>query len=476
MKKKAAKKEVYLGIDQGSTATKVLVVTPEGKVLHRARKGVETIVSGAEVHQDPRALLRSVESALSESLAFSRDRNLAVRGAGLATQRSSFLFIDGEGRPLTPVVSWRDRSGADRLPSLATVRERIKEISGLPLTPHYSALKLLKYLPSRRSEVFFATVNTFLTYALTRGRVFATDPGNAQRTLLFDVSRIAYSEELLRYFSVPNNVRLPEVRGTASGFGIVAMGDMKIPLLASTGDQQAAFFGSSGWATGRGLINLGTGGFLLVPAAGRPEETGDLIVTLSHTVGGSPHFLLEGTVNAVGDALSYFETLLGRRHEVKVMKMGPYPAVVFGGHGTGAPLWDPPFPAALSGLTENTDNNMLLTSSLLGSLCYFRLIDEAITQLGWAVPGYVVSGGISAIDGVSRFLRDLLGKPVFRSKSSELTGIGAALSGMVFHDSRPLPQRKGDFVRFAGKAPTDAGAYYAEWLKLYHLARRGAGR
>lgn len=472
MKKSGRKKEAYLGLDQGSTATKVLVVTPRGEVLHQARRSVATSESGPRVHQDPRAVVRSVRSALSESITFARERNVKIRGLGLATQRSSFLYFDRKGRALTPVISWRDTSGAGRIPSLDHHVKRIKKITGLPLTPYYSALKMMQHLPSRQNEILFGTVNTFLMFRLTGGKVFATDPANAQRTLLFNIRTLAFSEELLRFFSVPGNVRLPEVRDTAGHFGEVSVKGVSTPIVTSTGDQQAAFFGSSGWETGRGLINLGAGGFLLVPVTELPDRAKDLIMTLSHTDKGKPFLLLEGTVNAVSDALRYFESILGKRFTAGRLEQGSYPVIVFGQRGTGAPLWDPPFPAAVSGMGGDTGGDELLASSLFGSLCYFRLIDEAMGRSGFDAGEYVVSGGISAIEAVSRFLRDLLGKPVYRSMITEMTALGAALAAMVLGDGVPYPGKRKNFRLVRGKAPADAGAYYKEWLKLYRFARK----
>lgn len=473
MEKTPVEKVAYLGIDQGSTATKALLVSPKGELLFSSRKVVKTSFSGRAVHQDPKALLWSVRSAISESVSFARKGMITIRGAGLATQRSSFLFFDENARPLTPIISWRDTSGAERIPALLSREDKIKQISGLPVTPYYSALKLEKHAPPGHRTVLFGTVNTYLIFALTGGKIFATDPANAQRTLLFDIHSRDYSEELLRCFSVPGNVRLPEVRDTVSDFGHISVKRASIPILSSTGDQQAAFFGSSGWGTGRGLINLGTGGFLLVPVGELPEKAGGLIVTFSHSVGGKSFYLLEGTVNAVSDALGYFEELLGKRFEDKELKGGLYPAVVFGGRGTGAPLWDPPFHAAVTGIGSGADRRKILASSLLGSLCYFRLIDEAMALGGWDAGEFVVSGGISSMGGVSRFLRDLLGKRMYQSRIAEMTGIGAALAERITAGGT-VPVGKDNFHLVKGKGPVDAEAYYAEWLRLYHFARQRA--
>ncbi|NIO16904.1 MAG: hypothetical protein GTN70_07880 [Deltaproteobacteria bacterium] len=472
MEKTPGKKVAYLGIDQGSTATKALLVSAKGELLFSSRKMVKTKVSGSAVHQDPKALLRSVRSAISEAVSFARKGDITVRGAGIATQRSSFLFFDESAQPLTPIISWRDTSGAERIPALLSREEKIRQISGLPLTPYYSALKLEQHAPPGRGTVRFGTVNTFLIFALTGGKVFATDPANAQRTLLFDIHGLDYSEELLRCFSVPGNVRLPEIKDTVSDFGHISVKGSSIPILSSTGDQQAALCGSTGWRTGRGLINLGTGGFLLVPVGELPKMPGGLIVTLSHSIGGKSFYLLEGTVNAVSDTLGFFEELMGTRFREKEIKRGVYPAVVFGGRGTGAPLWDPPFHAAVSGIGSGAHRKKILASSLLGSLCYFRLIDEAMARGGWDAGEYVVSGGITSIDGVSSFLKDLLGKRVYQPRIPEMTGIGAALSGRFLAAGEMVPARKGNFHPVKGKGPVDAEAYYAEWLRLYHFARQ----
>ncbi len=473
MEKTPAEKVAYLGIDQGSTATKALLVSSKGELLFSSRKRVKTTVSGRAVHQDPKALLWSVRSAISEAVSFARKGMITIRGAGLATQRSSFLFFDKSAQPLTPLISWRDTSCSERIPGLLSREEKIRQISGLPMTPYYSAVKLERHTPPGRRTVLFGTVNTYLIFALTGGKVFATDPANAQRTLLFDIHSRDYSEELLRCFSVPGNVMLPEVRDTVSDFGHISMKGASIPILSSTGDQQAAFFGSSGWGTGRGLINLGTGGFLLVPMGELPKMSGGLIVTLSHSVGGKSFYLLEGTVNAVSDALGYFEELLGKQFGDKELEGGVYPAVVFGERGTGAPLWDPPFHAAVSGIGGGADKRKILASSLLGSLCYFRLIDEAMALGGWDAGEFVVSGGISSIGGVSRFLRDLLGKRMYQSRIAEMTGIGAALAKRLA-EGGTIPVRKGNFHLVKGKGPVDAEAYYAEWLRLYRFARQRA--
>ena len=465
------KRVAYVGIDQGSSMTKVLLLSRKGEVLHLAMRRVRTFRNGRTIFQKGEGILRSVIEGIREVLTFAEGNAIIPGGVGLATQRSSFLFFDKKGNPLSPVISWRDSSCRNDLVKFLPMARKVKEITGLPLNPYYSALKVKKYLPKGRDDIFFGTIGTFLIYRMTGGKCFAVDPGNAQRTLLFDVGTLAFSPDLKKMFAIPKRVIFPRVMDSVDSYGDMRIGGSVVPIRSLLGDQQAAFLASSGWKTGWRLANLGTGGFMLHPVRGTVNTHSGLIHTLSHSVGGKASFLLEGTVNRLSDSLHYFVSLTGKKDALSRPPEGPLPVCVDGIGGTGAPLWEREFPAAICGIEPSSRRSELVWSALFGALSYFKEIADAMDKECGNAPALLVSGGLSEVPGSVEFLRDLCQVNAYRAPSGEMTGIGAALTA---NGSDPLSRRylrKKDFISHRGMGVTDAQEYFARWVKLRKFAK-----
>jgi glycerol kinase len=464
-------KTCFLGIDQGSSLTKVLLVQEDGEVLFIASRKVKTFRQGNTLSQSPQGIYASVMKGLKEVLKYADENGLSISGGGIATQRSSFLYFDRSGNPLTQIISWRDVSSVKELIRFRKESSIIRDVTGLPLTPYYSATKMRRHIPGGKKEILFGTVATYLLYRLTGGRVFAIDPGNAQRTLLFDIRTLEFSPTLMDLFEIPGYVRFPEIRDTSAPFGMVKMGRWRFPIQSMNGDQQAAFIASSGWRSGWRLINLGTGGFMLHPVGPSPKDGDGLIITLSHAMKGKAFLMMEGTVNAVGDALNFFEGLSGKFRPDSELPGKNLPVSVYGLQGTGAPLWDEEFPASTSGMGPGTRRVDLLWSTLFGALSFFRLIHEKINLCGGEAPSQVISGGLSHIIGVGEFLRDLTGVDTYISKAGDLTGIGAALTGTGLDPSRDIIIRKRSLSKVRGRGYVEAEKYFQRWKKLYEYAK-----
>ena len=238
----------FIGIDQGSSSTKALALNMDGQVLFQTKKPLAPAFrDGLRVEQDPLAILTSVVKVLDETVHYLRSAGVAISGIGLSCQRSScFAWEETTGKPLSPVLSWRDTRGAEYVQSIGTSGQRIFDLSGLPLTPYYAASKfrwLKNHLPEVRGPgVVFGTLSSFLCQRLTNADRSCIDHTNAARTQLMNIHSCTWDPELLDLFGL-TGIRLPLITPTLQNFGSVKAEAEMIPLLVCIGDQQAAMAG-----------------------------------------------------------------------------------------------------------------------------------------------------------------------------------------------------------------------------------------
>lgn len=447
---------LVLAIDQGTTSTRAMLFE-DGRPLAEARRPLaQSYPAEGRVEHDPEAIWQAVLATARDVLATRPGGAGAVAALGLTNQRETTLLWERDGGlVLHPAIVWQDRRTAAACAALRAqgAAELIAARTGLVIDPYFSGTKLawlLDHIPGARARaeqgaLCFGTVDSFLLWRLTGGRVHATDATNASRTLLFDIHRQGWDPELLALLRIPAAL-LPEVRDSAGDFGATDpdLFGAAIPIRGVAGDQQAAAVGQACFAPGAIKATYGTGCFILV-------HTGDAVVASRHRLlstvacrlAGRPSYALEGSIFVAGaaiqwlrDGLKLFDAadqtadLAARaRPESQVVLV---PAFT----GLGAPHWVPEARGALFGLTRDTGIAELVRAALDAVAFQTRDLMVAIAQdlaaQGRPVPGTLrVDGGMAVNDGLLQGLADLTGLAVERPMVTETTALGAAcLAGL----------------------------------------------
>jgi glycerol kinase len=464
-----------LAIDQGTTGSTCLVITEDGRIAGRGYREITQHYPrpGWVEHDADEIVARTVEAA-REAIAASK---VTPRAIGITNQRETVVVWDrASGKPIGPAIVWQDRRTAERCAELAPQSRRIHELTGLVVDPYFSATKLELILGqgdaaarARTGTLLAGTIDTWLIWKLTNGAVHATDPSNASRTMLYDINRFGWSDELGHLFNVPHTM-LPEVRDSSGDFGIAAAEwfGAPIPIRGVAGDQQAALFGQGCWDHGEGKNTYGTGAFLLFNAGTqRPEGGGGLLTTIACDAKGKAVYALEASIFIAGAAVQWLRDglgLVGNAAETEAMARslatndGVYfvPALV----GMGAPHWEPNARGTIVGLTRGTTRAHLARAALEAMAYGTRDVVEAMATHGLGAPNRLrVDGGAAANDWLMQFQADQLGIPVERPDFVETTALGAGglaglAAGVWSQPSDFLANRK--FTRFEPREGDDA--------------------
>lgn len=476
-------RDLYIAIDQGSHASRALAFDATG---HRLATTLQTVGtqhnSLGHIEHDADELFATVRGCLDELAA----RLPAARwcAVGLATQRSTIVCWDRvSGKVLSPAISWRDRRQAAWLGRLRRHAERVHELTGLPLSPHYGASKLrwcLDHLPAVRQardagRLCMGPLASFLLFRLLRERPCIADPANASRTLLWSPATRDWSSELLELFAVPRDV-LPAAGLTQQRFGTLDIDGSAVPLVACTGDQAAVPFAGGALDTKAAYVNIGTGAFVLRPVshalAAPPLLTSVLRADSSHV-----DHVLEGTVNGANAAVEEIATALGVEAASMLAALDDDLAVdahapffLNGVGGLGSPFWVPDFPSRFEG--GGGDRERL--RAVLESVAFLirANLDEMARHL--RPPACIrVTGGLSRSRLLRRLLARLTGVPVAFALESEATAKG--LAWLVAGE--PAAWDAGGVETVEPVADQVAQARYLKWLELMRAeAARAAPR
>jgi len=425
-----------LALDQGSHASRAVLFDESGSELGQVHVPVATRREAPDrVEQDGEELVRSLETAMRD--ACEARAGAPPLAAGLATQRSTVVaWRRGDGRPLADALSWQDRRNAAWLAPLAGRAERFREITGLPPSPHYGASKLRWYLDhvpavqraAAAGDLVLGPLSSFLVWRLTAERSCVADPANASRTLLYDVSTLQWSPELLQWFGVAA-AHLPECVPTRHAFGHLACGASHIPLTACTGDQSAAAFAFGPPSPSVALVNVGTGAFIQrVAPADAPAARGILRSVLNVDADGVLTSQ-EGTVNGAGSALAWLRErvavdvdralgALGARAPLD----GPLPLFINGVSGLGAPYWLSDFPSEFIGGGDDAAR----VAAVLESIVFLLSVNLEALRSAAPLTRIRISGGLARNDYLCRCLAALSGLPVERRALVEATARGVA--------------------------------------------------
>ena len=441
-----------LAIDEGTTGTTCLVLSEDGRVLGRAySECTQHFPQPGWVEHDALEIWNVTQTVAREALASATDAD--VRGVGITNQRETVVLWDRETlEPVHRAIVWQDRRTAGLCASLkeAGHEPEVRQRTGLVLDPYFSGTKLLWLLRERpdlraraeSGELAVGTIDTWLIARLTSGTVHATDPTNASRTMLYNLSLAAWDPWLLDILEIPGALQ-PEVRASSGDFGMTsgeALG-IEVPVAGVAGDQQAALFGQGCWSSGLAKSTYGTGAFLLMHTGDRivPSNHG-LLTTAACDSRGGLAFALEGSVFIAGAAMQWLRDGLGlieSASESGAMAAGLesnegvyfVPAFV----GLGAPHWIPDARGAIFGLTRGSTREHLVRAAL-EAMAYstYEVLSAMEADSSTKPTELRVDGGAANNDWFLDFQAGLLGVPVRRPALVETTALGAAgLAGLA---------------------------------------------
>jgi len=470
---------MLLALDQGTTSSRALLFDNNGAVVSLAQREFPQIFpQPGWVEHDPEEIAASQFAVAIEALSKAGLHPQDITAIGITNQRETAIVWDrSTGKPICNAIVWQDRRTADFCSQLKSQGHEnlIQQRTGLVIDAYFSASKIswiLDHVPNARQlaesgRLAFGTVDTWLIWKLTAGRLHITDPSNASRTMLFNIHTARWDDDLLALFRIPASM-LPNVRSSSEVYGEVTAvpGLNGIPVAGVAGDQQAALFGQRCAAPGLTKNTYGTGCFLLQNTGPRPAASANrLITTIAWKIGDRTDYALEGSVFVGGAVVQWLRDglkIIRSSSEIEALANsvpdngGIYfvPAFV----GLGAPHWDSFARGSILGLTRGTTAAHIARAAL-ESIAYqvADLTDAIQTDTRAPLTELRVDGGASANNTLMQFQADILGVPVVRPSITETTALGAAfLAGLatgVWKDISAISNLPRDQQRFEPRMP-----------------------
>ena len=487
-----------MALDQGTTSSRAIVFDRGGRIRSVAqRETTQRFPRPGWVEQDAREIWATQTEVAADALRAAQVDGSRIAAAGITNQRETAVVWDRRTcEPIANAIVWQDRrtAGACRDLRRAGVEPLVRAKTGLRLDPYFSATKiawLLEHVGGAREraeagELAFGTVDSWLAYRLTGGRLHVTDPTNASRTLLYDIHARAWDQELLDLFRVPRAL-LPEVRESSGAYGAIdePAALRGVPLAGIGGDQQAALLGQLCTERGSVKTTYGTGCFALLHTgeAAQPSERG-LLTTVACSTDRQPRYALEGSVFTGGAVVSWLRDGLGLINAAAEVEPLAASAPDTGGvflvpafTGLGAPHWDPHARGAIVGLTLGTGAGQVARAALEGiAFQVADLLDALAGDAGAAPAEMRVDGGAARNDLLMQFQADVTGLPVVRPAVTESTALGAAcLAGLAvgyWQGVEELAANRRVERRFEPSLPADrAAALRGSWARAVERAR-----
>ena len=437
-----------MALDAGTTSNRCIIFDGAGNIRASVQREFRQYYPKTGwVEHNADEIWETQLAVMQQALSSARLNASQIAAIGITNQRESVIVWDkATGKPVCPAIVWQCRRTAEYCDEL---RERgfaeiIRKKTGLVLDAYFSATKLkwiLDNVPGARERaesglLLFGTVDTWLIWKLTGGKVHATDYSNASRTMLYDIHRLCWDEELLNLMGIPAQM-LPEVRPSSGIFGETDPGLLGAPVLVAgaAGDQQAALFGQTCFEAGEAKNTYGTGCFLLLNTGAQPVDSSHgLVTTIAWGLGGKITYALEGSIFAAGAAVQWLRDELGlisSAGETEALARavqdtnGCYLVPAF--TGLGAPYWDPYARGIICGLTRGVNKNHIVRATL-ESIAYqvCDVVSAMSADANLPLSGLRVDGGASANDFLMQVQADVLGAPVVRPNNVESTALGAA--------------------------------------------------
>ena len=439
--------DYLLGIDQGTSSSRAVVSDRRLQPVASAQQEFpQSYPQPGWVEHDPEAIWDTTLAVTRRALADCGLTAQEFAGLGITNQRETTLVWDREtGRSVYPAIVWQDRRTAEYCRKLQKdgLEEEVSKRTGLLIDPYFSATKLAWILDNvdgtRRladaGRLAFGTVDSFLVWRLTKGRVHATDATNACRTMLFNLHTQQWDEELLRILKIPPSL-LPEVKDCAAEFGTTdpSVLGAALPIRGIAGDQQAALVGQAGFEPGTTKATFGTGCFVITNTGPQPVPSRNkLLTTVAYRLDGKVTYAIEGSIFVAGSAVKWLRDDLklietAAETETIATKTGivEHVHVIPAFAGLGAPWWDPDARGAILGLTRDSGIAEIVTATLQAVAYQAKDLVEAMREDGIAPKVIRVDGGMAANAWLLQFLADILDIAVERPQNIESTVTGAA--------------------------------------------------
>ena len=441
---------IILAIDAGTTGVRALAVNESGKILSESYKEfTQYFPQPGWVEHDPEEIWNSVQSVMSQVVASLKQPVVAI---GITNQRETVVVWDRvTSLPLHRALVWQDRRTASRCEELEKdgLRSAVRTSTGLIIDPYFSATKIewiMNRIGRSQKKIAIGTIDSWLIWKLTGGRVHATDASNASRTMLFNIKNLSWEPDLLTYFGVTES-SLPDVRPSNGDFGVTskdATCGANIPIRGIAGDQQSSLFGHAAFSIGDAKNTYGTGSFVLMNVGDKvPEPVDGLLSTVAWLLdtpkGTEPTYALEGSIFSTGATVQWLRDGLGIISEASELEglalqcshtgdVFIVPAFV----GLGSPWWDPFARGTLIGLTRGTGKPEIARAAIESMVYQTRDVTEAMeVASGNKIRSLRVDGGASVMNLLLQLQADQLQAPVLRPLSKEVTALGAAyLAGL----------------------------------------------
>ncbi|AEB73321.1 glycerol kinase GlpK [Lentilactobacillus buchneri] len=458
--------QYIMSIDEGTTSTRAILFNNDGDIVGKAQREFhQYFPKSGWVEHDANEIWNAVQSVISEALINADVQPYKVRGIGVTNQRETTVIWDkNTGEPIYHAIVWQSKQTAALADQLKHdgydhdgYDDMIHEKTGLIIDSYFSATKIqwiLDHVDGARQkaengDLLFGTIDTWVLWKLTGGKVHATDYTNASRTMLFNIHTLTWDKDILDLLHIPESM-LPEVRSSSEIYGYTAgysFSGVQVPIAGIAGDQQAALFGQM--ALQRGMIKntYGTGAFIVMNTGEEPTlSKRGLLTTIAYGINGKVNYALEGSIFVAGSAIQWL------RDGMEMVKSSPdseqmaidakstdgvYVVPAF--TGLGAPYWDQDARGAVFGLTRGTTKNQFVRATL-ESLAYQTrdVVDTMAAETGIDLKSLAVDGGAANNNYLMQFQADILGTPIQRASISETTALGAAyLAGLAvgFWDS-----------------------------------------
>lgn len=445
-------KKYILALDQGTTSSRAILFDRDQNMVSVCQKEFTQIYpQEGWVEHDPMEIWSSQYGVMMEAVAQSGVSAEEIAGIGITNQRETTVLWDrNTGKPIYNAIVWQCRRTADIVDGLLKegLGEHIKNVTGLVPDAYFSGSKIKWILDrvegarerARRGEILFGTVDTWLLWKLTGGKVHVTDYTNASRTMLFDIHKLDWDDTLLKALDIPRAM-LPEVRYCSEVYGYTDFQGCKVPIAGIAGDQQAALFGQACFKPGDAKNTYGTGCFLLMNTGAKPfMSKNGLITTIGIGLDGKVEYALEGSVFVGGaviqwlrDEMRFFAESRDAEYYAQKVKDNGGVYLVPAFTGLGAPYWDMYARGSIIGITRGTKREHIIRAaqeSIAYQVADLVLAMEADT--GLPLKGLRADGGASRDGFLMQFQADILQKQVYRPKIRETTALGAAyLAGLA---------------------------------------------
>jgi glycerol kinase len=485
-----------LALDQGTTSSRAIVFDHAGNVVASAQREFRQIFpTPGWVEHDAQEIWATQSEVAADALTRAHLTANDIAAIGITNQRETTVVWDREtGRPIAPAIVWQDRRTAGRCDRLRAkgLGPRIRRKTGLVIDAYFSATKLewlLKHVRgagarARAGHLAFGTIDSWLVWNLTGGRVHITDATNASRTMLFNIRTGEWDDELLRIFGVPRSV-LPDVRASSEVYGETHLFGAPIPIAGIAGDQQAALFGQVCTKPGMVKNTYGTGCFMLMHTGKTPiVSRNNLLTTIAWRIGRRTEYALEGSIFVAGAVVQWLRDelgIIGSSAEVESLASrvsdsgGVFVVPAFA--GLGAPHWDPYARGLVIGLTRGSGRAHLARAALEGIAYQVADVLRAMERdAGIRLRELRADGGASTNNLLMQFQADVLGVPVVRPTISETTALGAAyLAGLAVGFWRNLDEIRAQWQvdrRFAPAMPAaERRRRTAQWTRALDRSR-----